>query len=106
MTTYNELFKKKTIKRLCKKITINDIQKESAKEWLQLLEENKLEDEKSNYPKFMQIILQDILGYSIKEIDFESNNVEFQFANSEGKKYYVLKLKEHLQKTYTLGNIE
>ena len=33
----------------------------------------------------MQIILQDILGYQIKEIDYESGNVEFQFGNSEGK---------------------
>ena len=60
---------------------------------MQLLENNKLEDEKSNYPKFMQIILQDILGYPIKEIDFESNNVEFQFTNNEGKKILCFEAK-------------
>ncbi|EIJ65604.1 hypothetical protein BD31_I1566 [Candidatus Nitrosopumilus salaria BD31] len=53
----------------------------------------KLGDEKSNYPKFMQIVLQDILGYPIKELDFEKDNVEFQFSNSEGKKILCFEAK-------------
>ena len=93
MTTYNNLFNKKTIERLCNDVTISKKQLESAKEWLKLLQDKKLEDEKSNYPKFMYIILQDILGYSIKELDFESDNVEFQFANSERKKMLCFEAK-------------
>ncbi len=93
MVTYIELFNKKTIRRLCADIDISPKQEDAAKEWLELLEKNRLEDEKSNYPKFMQIILQDILGYSIKEINFESNNVEFQFANSDGKNILCFEVK-------------
>lgn len=80
-----DLFNPKTIQRLCEDVKITQKQKQASKEWLKLLDDNKLQDEKSNYPKFMEILLQDILGYPIKEIDFESGNVEFQFRNSEGK---------------------
>jgi len=38
-----------------------------VKEWVTLLEQNKLEDETSNYPKFMQIILQDVLGSQLRK---------------------------------------
>jgi SAM-dependent methyltransferase len=79
------LFNVKTIERLCADVKITQKQRQAAKEWLALLDTGKLEDEKSNYPKFMQIILQDILGYPIKEINYESGNVEFQFSSSEGK---------------------
>jgi hypothetical protein len=41
----------------------------------------------------MQIVLQDILGYPIKEINYESGNVEFQFANSEGKNVLCFEVK-------------
>ena len=93
MTTHNELFNKKTIERLCKDVKITNKQKQATTEWLQLLADNKLTDEKSNYPKFMQIVLQDILGYPIKEIDFETDNVEFQFSNSEKKKILCFEAK-------------
>jgi len=93
MVSYNTLFNKKTIQRLCSDVKLSDKQIESAKEWIDLLKENKLEDEKSNYPKFMQIVLQDILGYPIKEIDFESDNVEFQFANSMEEKILCFEAK-------------
>lgn len=81
----SDLFNLRTINRLCHEIVPTERQKESAREWLTLLEGNQLEDEKKNYFKFAQIILQDILGYPIKELDFENNNVEFQFSNSNGK---------------------
>lgn len=85
MALSGDLFNPKTIERLCEDVKVTTRQKHAVNEWLKLLEENKLEDEKSNYPKFMQIILQDILGYPIKEINYESGNVEFQFSNSEGQ---------------------
>lgn len=85
MVASGDLFNQKTIERLCEDVKITPKQKQASREWLKLLDENKLEDEKNNYPKFMQIVLQDILGYPIKEINYESGNVEFQFGNSEGK---------------------
>ena len=93
MAKQGDLFNRKTIQRLCNDVKITSKQKQSAKEWLELLDSNKLGDEKSNYPKFMQIILQDILGYPIKELGFETDNVEFQFGNSEGKKMLCFEAK-------------
>ncbi len=93
MTTQKYLFNQKTIDRLCGEIQLSAKQKKASAEWLQLLQEKKLGDEKSNYPKFMQIVLQDILGYPIKELDFEKNNVEFQFSDSEGKKILCFEAK-------------
>jgi hypothetical protein len=66
----NALFDTKTIKKFCNDIEITDKQREAAKEWLTLLEGKKLEDETKNYFRFGQIILQDVLGYQIKDIDF------------------------------------
>lgn len=85
MAIHGDLFNPKTIERLCRDVKVTPKQRQGSKEWLSLLDDCKLEDEKSNYPKFMQIILQDILGYPIKEIDYETGNVEFQFKNSDGK---------------------
>ena len=93
MVKQGDLFNLKTIQRLCNDVKITSKQKQAAKEWLELLDSDKLGDEKSNYPKFMQIILQDILGYPIKELGFEIDNVEFQFGNSEGKKVLCFEAK-------------
>jgi SAM-dependent methyltransferase len=89
----NLLFNVKTIERLCKDVELTDKQKEAAKEWIALLDQNKLEDEKKNYFRFGQIILQDILGFPIKEIDFEADNVEFIFQNKNGKKVVCFEAK-------------
>jgi type I restriction-modification system DNA methylase subunit len=89
----NFLFSSKTVRRLCRDIEITDKQKESAKEWLDLLDKNQLEDEKKNYTKFEEIILQDILGYTIKKLIFETDNVEFQVANSSGKNIVCFEVK-------------
>ena len=73
----NELFSAKTIKKFCEKIELTTEQKKAAAEWCKLLENNELEDERTNYPKFMQIVLASILGYSIKGLVFEESHVEF-----------------------------
>ena len=93
MVKQGDLFKLKTIQRLCNDVKITSKQKQAAKEWLELLDSDQLGDEEPNYPKFMQIILQDILGYPIKELGFEMDNVEFQFGNSEGKKVLCFEAK-------------
>ena len=87
------LFNSRTIKKLCVKVDVTNAQKKAAKEWLTLLENNKLEEEKPNYPVFMKIILEEILGYPIKEVQFERDNVEFQFSNSLGKKIVCFEAK-------------
>ena len=61
MSQSNQLFGKKTIEKFCSDIKITVKQKKAAKEWLDLLKENKLRDEKKNYLKFSRIILEDIL---------------------------------------------
>lgn len=93
MAYYEQLFNQKTIERLCEDITLTSKQKQASEEWLKLLDDSKLIDEKKNYFKFGEIILQDILGYKIKEIDFESDNVEFQFSDSKGKKILCFEAK-------------
>lgn len=89
----NALFDTKTIKRLCSDVQITEKQKDAVREWLKLLDEKRLEDETKNYFRFGQIILQDILGYPIKDIDFETDNVEFTFTDNSGKKVVCFEAK-------------
>ena len=63
---------------------LTDIQKQSSKEWLKLLDSDKLK-EKSNNLRFANIVLDKILGYPINDIIYENNNVEFQIQNADGK---------------------
>ena len=87
------MFNPRTVKRLCQDIAISEKQKNAAKEWLKLLKENKLEDETKNYFRFASIILENILEYNIKEFDFESGNVEFQFGDSNKKNILCFEVK-------------
>ncbi len=94
MTVKNDLFNPKTIKRLCSDVKISISQKKATKEWLKLLEKGELEKEKQNYFKFGLIILKDLLGYPVKEeMGYEEGNVEFTFANKEGKKIVCFEAK-------------
>lgn len=87
------LFENKTIERFCNNVELTDKQKESAKKWLELLEKDQLKDERVNYPKFQQLILQDVLGYELEQIDFETDNIEFQIKNTDGKKILGIEAK-------------
>ena len=80
-----ELFNQKTVERLSSKIKLNAVQKKAAKEWLYYLDEGKLGKEKLNYLKFVKIVLENLLGYETKEVDFEEGNIEFSYRNNEGK---------------------
>ncbi len=93
MERHSNLFNQKTIIRLCGDVQPTLKQEESAKEWLKLLADDKLSAETKNYPKFMLIILQEILGYPIRNIDYETDDVEFQFENREGKKIVCFEAK-------------
>ena len=83
-----ELFNPRTIQRLTSKIKVSPKQKESADLWLKLLDEGKLKDETVNYFRFGEIVLKDMLGYDITDMDFEDGNIEFSFKNKYG--YRVL----------------
>ena len=48
---------------MCEKTDLTYKQKEASVKWLSYLDAGDLKKEKSNYPKFMKIILQDILGF-------------------------------------------
>src|SRR5690348_897386 len=89
----NALFDTKTIRKFCGDIQITDKQRDASQKWLKLLDDKKLEDETKNYFRFGQIILQDILGYNIEDIDFESDNVEFTFTDKNGKKIVCIEAK-------------
>lgn len=79
-----ELFNPKTVEMLCSKIKLTPLQKKSSREWLYFLEEGKLKQERLNYPKFMIIVLQNLLGYDIKNMNHEEGNIEFSFKNKSG----------------------
>ena len=81
----NDLFNPKTIKRLCDDVKLSSKQEHAAKEWLRLLDASELEDERKNYLKFATIVLDRMLGYPITEIDFETDHVEFQFRDVDGR---------------------
>ena len=48
---------------------------------------------RKNYLKFSKIILEEILGYDVNDIDHESGNVEFQFADNLGKNVMCIEAK-------------
>ena len=81
----NDLFNPKTIERLCDDVKLSSKQEHAAKEWLRLLDASELEDEQKNYLKFATIVLDRMLGYPITEIDFETDRVEFQFRDADGR---------------------
>jgi hypothetical protein len=82
------------MKRLCSTVKLTAKQKSSAKIWLQLLDSDSLNAEKSNYFKFAMYVLQDLLGYPVKQdLKFEEGNVEFSFRNTSGKKGVCIEVK-------------
>ena len=66
--------------------------------WIKKLENDELKNEKANYIKFFKIILENILGYTVTDIDFEGNigdegrPVEFTLKKGD-KDYVVVELK-------------
>lgn len=79
------LFNPKTINRLCSSVTISSTQKRAALQWLGYLDNDQLRDERSNYLRFADLILDKILGYPIGTTLYETDNVEFQFSDHGGK---------------------
>jgi len=72
-----DLFDKITIKKICSKITLTQDQKDAAMEWIGLLDAKKLVAEKQSQPKFEQIILQRLLGYSLYDYTPEVDGIDY-----------------------------
>ena len=87
------LFKPKTLEKLCSDTLPSASQKKAAKKWIELLENNKLEDEKKNYFRFADTILNNLLDYNTKNFDFERHNIEFLFNDSNSKKLVCFEAK-------------
>src|SRR5919106_696460 len=76
------LFDEKTISRLCSNVKTTREQKKSATEWLSLLESGSLHKEKGNYFRFGIMVLQEILGYPIRDsLQIEEDFIEFSFKD-------------------------
>jgi len=88
-----DLFDKKTIKRLTNGISLSDQQISAAKDWINLLDNDQLKGETNHYIIFADIILNKILGYPLDKIIHNENNVEYQYANSSGKKILCIEAK-------------
>ena len=89
----SSLFHHKTIKKLREQTGLTPKQKEASGKWLSYLDAGDLEKEKESYPKFMKTILQDILGFPMKDIGHEVDNVDFSFNNPAGKKVLCVECK-------------
>lgn len=81
--TYAPMYSPKIIQTKCADVNISAKQRESAKEWLELLKNGTLKEEVPNYPNFMHILLRDLLEYPEKELRYEANNSEFSFKNKK-----------------------
>ena len=90
---YGNLFNINTIKKITSNISLTEKQIESANQWIMKLNENMLKDEVQNYPQFALLVLNDILGYEIKEWKLNRDNVEFSFRKSAGEKGVVIEVK-------------
>ena len=79
-------------------IEIDDTKIEAIDKWNDMLISNKLTDETSNYGKFQDIILRQILGYSIDDLTTNyttegNESVEFVLFNKYKEPYVAIELK-------------
>ena len=74
---FEPLYNPKTIEEEIQKETISQEQKTRANEWLKLINDGTLENEETNYIRFQNILLRDILNFPEKEIEkgFEKKDV-------------------------------
>lgn len=90
----HSLFNSETIKKFSSAVNITAEQKKSAQAWLELLKSGSLDAEKSNYIKFVLYVLQDILGYPVRQdMKYEQDRVEFSFRNQSGIKGVCIEVK-------------
>jgi hypothetical protein len=71
------LFNQSVIKKLCSQIKLTDLQKQSALEWIKMIENNQLGKEQENQNEFEDYILHNILGYEIRECKREKLDIDY-----------------------------
>jgi len=98
------IFNKKTIQRLTQNIVITPEQEKQAAEWIQKIEKGELSGETNQYLIFANKILDKILGYDIDKIIHNDDNVEYQYADCNGKKVLCIEAKG--TKTKSLFDIQ
>lgn len=89
----NTLFNHKTIEKLSEDVQIKPLQQKAAKKWLKFLNSDKSEKEKSNYLQFEQSILYNILGYTVDDLKFEENGIEYQIHDKNNKSVLCIEIK-------------
>jgi hypothetical protein len=89
----DELFDKITIKKIYSKITLTDLQIQSAKEWISMLEKNQLKKEKESQHYFETIILQEILGYDGRDCKREKEFIDYTIEQSGSSKSLCIEVK-------------
>ena len=81
---HGELFPAGALEEMCGGVVPTAGQAQAAAEWLGLLGQGRLADEKRNYPRFVKVVLEEILGYPAMQVDHERDNVDFEFRGGGG----------------------
>ena len=98
----NNLFDEAKLNRFVKKydslLKIDDEKREALDKWRKMLNSNELTDETSNYGNFQDIVLRQILGYSIDDLTTNyttegNESVEFVLFNKYKEPYVAIELK-------------
>ena len=110
---YNNLFNEKKMEEFISlyedSLVVSSPDDDPVCSWIEMLNNNELVSEQNNYIAFFSIILEKLLGYKLKDIEYEKNigekgrPVEFTFKKGD-KEYVVVELKgtktEDLNKRY------
>lgn len=75
-----DLFSPAAVRKMCADVAPTEGQRAAAKKWLELLGAGKLAEGRTNHPRFMEIVLEGMLGYGSDDIEYERGNVDFQYA--------------------------
>lgn len=91
------LYNSKTIFERFSNIAIDEKQKKAQKDWLELLENKKLEKETENYRNFEDIILRDLLNFPEEILRKGQNqeNVEFVYKDTQDNWSVLFEAKGH-----------
>lgn len=79
-------------------LEIDDVKMNAVQKWAQMLKNGELTDEISNYGNFQDIILRQLLGYSIDDIKTNystegKESIEFALTNKDNEVYVAIELK-------------
>ena len=87
------LFPADTLAEMCGDVAPTAGQEQAAAEWLGLLDRGRLADERRNYPRFVRIVLEGMLGYPALQVDHEHDNIDFEFRGDGGQTLVCIEAK-------------